>query len=150
MSKHLWGWCWGCCHGYCSPAAASPAGCSGRQSSPSWVPGSSWGWRSGCTGCRSWWGFRSCWTAPTGVNNREKTSRRLPLYQKCSHREAGAELNTDTEAFVWPAARERWPEWTAAAGRRSLQTRCPVWSYAATTNRPNLFNQNNQKPKKKT
>jgi len=35
--------------------------------------------------------------------------------------------------------REHWSEWTGAAGRRSLQTRCPVWSYAATTNTANMF-----------
>lgn len=64
--QHLWEWCWGCCHGYCSPAAASRAGCNGHRSNPSSGPGSSWGWRSGCTSCQSWWGFQSCWTAPTG------------------------------------------------------------------------------------
>lgn len=34
-----------------------------------------------------------------------------------------------------PAVRAHWLEWKAAAGRRSLQTRCPVWSCAATTNK---------------
>lgn len=37
-----------------------------------------------------------------------------------------------------PVATEHWPEWTGAAGRKSLQTRCPGWSYAATTNKPNV------------
>lgn len=32
--------------------------------------------------------------------------------------------------FVSPAATERWPGWTGAAGRRSPRTRCPVWSCA--------------------
>lgn len=36
--------------------------------------------------------------------------------------------------FVRPVGRERWPGWTEAAGRRSLQTRCPVWSDAETKN----------------
>ena len=38
-----------------------------------------------------------------------------------------------------PVATEHWPEWTGAAGRRSLRTRCPVWSYAATRNRSSLI-----------
>lgn len=63
--EHLWGWCWGCCHDYCRPAAASRAGCSDPPSDPSWGPESSWGWRSGCTGCQSWPLSPSCWTAPT-------------------------------------------------------------------------------------
>lgn len=32
-----------------------------------------------------------------------------------------------------PVVKEHWPEWKAAAGRRSLRTRCPGWRYAATT-----------------
>lgn len=35
-------------------------------------------------------------------------------------------------ALVSPAATERWPGWMRAAGRRSPQTRCPVWSCAET------------------
>lgn len=44
----------------------------------------------------------------------------------------GKKEKSNTSFYVRPVGRGRWPGRTEAAGRRSLQTHCPVWSDAGT------------------
>ena len=66
-------------------------------------------------------------------------------YRTCKKLQSGGSVVTfrlflfDTDRVCVPVVREHWPEWTGAAGRRSLRTRCPVWSYAATTNTKSVY-----------
>lgn len=71
-----------------------------------------------------------------GITSERETSHLLQLCWAG----AGGELNyrSTFEARVWPVVRECWPEWTGAAGHRSLRTRCPGWSYAETES-PDVF-----------
>lgn len=50
----------------------------------------------------------------------------------CGNKHCVTPERLENRAFVSPAATERWPGWTGAAGRRSPQTHCPVWSCAET------------------